>query len=695
MTDGNIGAAATPATGAGLTVAASRLTRLLRQAPDWQQILPEALETLGRTLDCHRAILFRLREMPGKGFAQSVAAFWSDPAIEGIGGDPTMIGQETIDSDPLLERLSTEVRQGKIFAGLTREIEGFLRTEFETRRIKSFLSVSVFAHGHLWGTLAVNDCVRERIWSDDEKATMEIVALAVGDAIERSFSEAHVSEIIRRTMIQASLDAIIVIDETGGVVEFNPAAEKMFGYKRSEVLGRDLLDMVVPDHYRQGYANGAEYMAGRGAPMIGQRMETVTQNAVGEIFPVELTATEIKVADRRLVFGSIRDLRDKHRAEEEINRQRDRLHQNEKMAAMGSLLAGVSHELNNPLAVVVAQSTLLHEFAPDPQTKLRAEKVRAAAERCGRIVKSFLGMVRLHPPSQGEMDLNNAVRAALEVTAYGARSSGIMIETDFVRGVLSIMADPDHITQVVANLLVNSQHALAANNGDKRIKVRTFRRDNGKCGFLVEDNGPGVPMNIRHRIFESYFTTKPVGVGTGIGLSISKSIVERHKGRISYEAAFPSGARFVVELPATKGGADSFAVGPAPATGISDALIIDDEPDVAGSLADLLLLMGIKSRTVLAWTTSEEVLGGEEVDIVFSDLRMPGANGITIFRELVEKRPDLADRFVLVTGDMIGARAEVDTLPAEHRPQILEKPFSTLDVRGILAVVNEQVSSRR
>ncbi|MDQ6432775.1 PAS domain S-box protein [Mesorhizobium sp. LHD-90] len=695
MTDGTNRQVDTPVVTAGSAVAALRMTRLLRQAPDWQQTVPEVLETLARSLDTHRAILFRLREMPGKGFAQSIAAYWVDPAIEGIADHPTMISQENIDSDPLLERLSTEVRQGKVFAGLTREISGFLRRDFESQRIKSFLSVSVFAHGHLWGTLAVNDCVHERSWTEDEIAAIEIVALAIGDAIERSFSEAHVSEIIRRTMIQASLDAIIVIDETGGVVEFNPAAEKMYGYKRTEVLGRDLLDLVVPTSYRDGYTNASDYMAGRGAPMIGQRMETVTQNAAGEVFPIELTATEIKVADRKLYFGSVRDLREKHRAEEEINRQRDRLHQNEKMAAMGSLLAGVSHELNNPLAVVVAQSTLLHEFAPDPQTKMRAEKVRAAAERCGRIVKSFLGMVRLHPPSQGEMDLNNAVRAAMEVTAYGARSSGILIETDFVRGALPVLADPDHITQVAANLLVNSQHALAANNGDKRIKVRTFRREDGKCGFLVEDNGPGVPMNIRHRIFESYFTTKPVGVGTGIGLSISKSIVERHKGRIYYESAFPTGARFVVELPTMKGGADSFAVGPTQATGIMDALIIDDEPDVAASLSDLLLLMGIKSRTVLAWTTAEEVLGGEDVDIVFSDLRMPGVNGLAIFRELVEKRPELADRFVLVTGDMIGARAEVDALPGEHRPQILEKPFSTLDVRGILAIVNDQLLAKR
>lgn len=678
---------------ASLAVAAARIARRLREAADWRQEIGELLELLARSCMGHRAILFRLEDAPGQGLTQSVAAYWVDRSIAGIAAAPSIIPQAVVHMDPLLGKVAQEGRQGKMFAGLTRDIEGFLRQDFEKQRIVSFLSVPVWANGTPWGSLAVNDCVDERVWTDEVRAAMEIVALAVGDAIERSQSEAHVSEVVRRTMIQASLDAIIVIDETGSVMEFNPAAEKMFGYRRSEILGRDLLHMIVPHYYRKGYATGAEYMAGRGAPMIGQRLETVTQNAAGEVFPIELTATEIKVADRRLIFGSIRDLRERLRAEEEIHRQREKLHQNEKMAAMGSLLAGVSHELNNPLAVVVAQSTLLHEFAPDQQTKVRAEKVRAAAERCGRIVKSFLSMVRLHPAAEAETDLNQMVRAALELTAYGARSNGIIIDSDFAAGPLLVLADADHITQVAANFLINSQHALAGVGGDRLIRVRTYRAAGGDPGFFVEDNGPGIDKAIRPRIFESYFTTKPAGAGTGIGLSISKSIVERLRGRIWFEEAVPRGARFLVELPAIAAGAGHVPAvqGRAKPSGLRHALIVDDEPDVAASLSDILELMGIRSRIVAGWQSPAVTLAGHrEPDIVFCDLRMPGVSGMEVHRQLHAERPALARRFVLVTGDLVGARAEVEALPAERRPLMLEKPFSTLDVRGALAAVAER-----
>ena len=675
------------------SVAAARIVRRLRQAVDWQPEINEILELLGRSLSSHRAILFRLRELPGSGLAQSIEAYWVDDTQTGISAPPSVIVQSIVHSDPLLGRIAQEGRQGKMFAGLTRDIEGFLRHEFEKQKIKSFLSIPIFANGNAWGSVAINDCINERTWTDDDKAAMEIVALALSDAIERGQSDAHVSEVIRAALLQAALDAVIVIDETGKIIEFNPAAEKMYGFAKVDIIGKDLLDTIIPSFYRKGFVNGGEYMSGRGAPMLGRRMETVTQNAAGEIFPIELTANEVKVADRRIFLGSIRDLRERRQAEDEINRQREKLHQNEKMAAMGSLLAGVSHELNNPLAVVVAQSTLLHEFSTDPQTKARAEKVRAAAERCGRIVKSFLGMVRLHPPAQTETDLNQVVRSALEVTAYGARSSGIGVDTEFAEGgPLVVLGDADHLTQVAANFMVNSQHALAPQQTDRRIKVRTFRAMNGAAGFSVEDNGPGIPPAIRDRIFESYFTTKPVGVGTGIGLSISKSIVERHNGRIWFEEVRPSGARFVVELPMPTGQAQSAAAAQVASADLRRALIIDDEPDVAGSLSDILELMGLRSEIISAWTSAAEMLADVEPDIVFSDLRMPGKSGIAIYRELLAERPGLARRFVLVTGDMIGARAEVETLAAHLRPQILEKPFSTLDVRGVLAAISDQVN---
>lgn len=675
-----------------LAVPCADMVRRLRKAPNWQAEIDEILEILGRALRCHRAILFRMRDLPGKGFAQSIAAYWSDPGVTEIAlRTPTLIVQSMVDSDPLLEKLAEDVRQGKIFAGNTRELTGFLREDFDTQRIKSFLSVAVFAHGNFWGTLAVNDCVEEREWSDNERSALELIAMSIGDAVERAESEAHVSDVIRTAMLQASLDGVVVIDEAGSIIEFNPAAERMFGWSKEEILGKDVLYTLIPPFYREGHSNGAEYMDKRGKPMLGRRLETTSMNADGEIFPIELTATEVKVAGRRLILGSIRDLRERRHAEAEINRQREKLHQNEKMAAMGSLLAGVSHELNNPLAVVVAQSTLLHEFAIDPNVKARAEKVRAAAERCGRIVKSFLGMVRLHPTAQDETDVNSAVRSALEVTAYGARSTGIAVETDLAPGPLLVMGDADHLTQVAANFMVNSQHALAGAVNPRRIRVRTYRLD-GKCCFSVEDNGAGVAEAIRSRIFESYFTTKPVGVGTGIGLSISKSIVERHSGKIWFEPNEPNGAKFIVELPAISPARLAASRAAKPSKELRHAIIVDDEPDVAGSLADILEMMGVKARTETSFTSLDDLAASGEPDILFSDLRMPGIGGMGIYRQILESRPHLARRFVLVTGDMIGARADVDTLAVHLRPQILEKPFSTLDVRGVLAAISDQVN---
>lgn len=683
---------------AGSTVLVSSIMSRLRATHDWHQEVDDVLALIGLSLNGHRTILFRMRDVYGQGFAQSIFAYWFDRTVLSGNGRPTLVVQSMIEADTLLQRLAEDTRRGTVFKGLTRDLGGFLREDFERQHIKAFLSVPVFANGYLWGTLAINDCLDERAWTAEEQATLEIIAMSIGDAIERSQTEAHISEVFRTTMLQAALDGIVVIDESGGIIEFNPAAEQMFGYRKNELLGRNIAQTLIPAEHRSGHVRGMKsYMDGGPSTMIGRRIETMGCNARGETFPVELTISEVRAAGRKLFVGSMRDLRERRRAEEEINRQREKLHQNEKMAAMGSLLAGVSHELNNPLAVVVAQSTLLHEFAADVPTKARAEKVRAAAERCGRIVKSFLGMVRLHTNEKTQTDLNQVVRSALEVTAYGARSSGIVIDASLSAEPITVLGDPDHLTQVAANFLVNSQHALAGVNGERRISVTTAHTDHGKARFTVEDNGPGIPAEIRDRIFESYFTTKPVGVGTGIGLSISRSIVERHNGKVWFEESAAGGARFVVELPTIVPNLGETAGANPYSTSLRTALIIDDEPDVAGSLADILELMAIRSIVHTSWPAAREAMDrmDMEVDLVFSDLRMPGADGFEIFRELTAKRPHLAARFVLVTGDSMGAAAEIEDMPGNLRPLVLEKPFSTLDVRGALAAVTEQLRARQ
>ncbi len=518
--------------------------------------------------------------------------------------------------------------------------------------------------------------------------TQDLTALRTREAeLEDQAAALRGTEATYGAVLGSALDGVIVIDEDGAVVEFNAAAERIFGHARIDVMGKQIGDLIVPHAMREKHAIGFKrYLAGGEARILGRRIEVEALRADGTHFPCELAVTEVKLPTRRLFTAHARDLTDVHRAASEIERQRDRIHQIEKLSAMGSLLAGVAHELNNPLAILLTQASLLKETARDEGVRKRAERIEAAATRSGRIVKSFLAMARQKPAQREPIALNDLVEAALEMTAYGLRSAGIEVTRMLDAALPPIEADRDLVGQVIANLVINAQQALADRPMPRRITVGT-RRQGGFAVLEVMDNGPGVPDSLRARIFEPYFTTKAVGVGTGIGLSICRQVAEEHGGSIAVEDRPEGGAVFRVMLPLLAGegsDAETPVLEPEPAQAGWSVLVVDDEVDVGQSLADILEYLGHRTELVAG---PEEALArldaGARFDLIVADLRMPAMNGMELHAAVAARRPELAQRFVVMTGDVVAGPKLIERDGAAA-PPTLEKPFNPPDVRALL-----------
>ena len=380
-------------------------------------------------------------------------------------------------------------------------------------------------------------------------------------------------------------------------------------------------------------------------------------------------------------------------SEAELERSREALYQSEKMTALGSLLAGVSHELNNPLSIIVAQAELLEIEAANTPAAVRAGKVRSAANRAARIVQTFLAMARQKQPNRTRVELNQVATAALELTAYGLKSNGVGVRLDLDPALPPLLADADQLHQVVLNLVVNAQQALQDWPGERVLSVATRPGGDARTVELtVADSGPGIPMELRRRIFEPFFTTKPQDVGTGVGLSFSQGIVEAHDGRLDVIDS-PTGATFRVTLPAERGvsvavDAPSGDTRPLSAPDRRTALIVDDEQDVASALGDILAHLGFSATLVHSGAEARRILATSSFDLILSDVRMPDIDGPALFSWLGETRPALVETVAFSTGDTLSAAA-AKFLQEAGRP-FMEKPFTLGDVHRLVEAVDQQ-----
>ncbi|MGH6931213.1 MAG: hybrid sensor histidine kinase/response regulator, partial [Dongiaceae bacterium] len=381
------------------------------------------------------------------------------------------------------------------------------------------------------------------------------------------------------------------------------------------------------------------------------------------------------------------DITDRKLAEAELERQREALHQSEKLTALGSLLAGVAHELNNPLSVVVGHSMMLRESVSEPKIAARAEKIRKAADRCARIVRTYLALARQRPREIAAVNLNTIVDMVVDLLAYQMRTTDILCSKSLSVEPPTVEGDADQLNQVVTNLLVNAQQALAEAPGPRRIRVSTIVDAKfGQVRLIVADNGHGIEREIRSRIFDPFFTTKPHGVGTGVGLSMCLGIVSAHGGAIAVEDSPDGGATFVVDLPLRATATPAATVQPAtemPGSLDLRILVVDDETEIGDMLGEMLRTAGHRVETVANGRQALDRMAVAPFDFVLSDLRMPVLDGPSLYDEVKARYPAMRDRVAFITGDTLSPRLR--KFLAETGVPCLEKPFSTADVHALVA----------
>src|SRR5438093_7645630 len=358
----------------------------------------------------------------------------------------------------------------------------------------------------------------------------------------------------------------------------------------------------------------------------------------------------------------------------------------EKLATMGNLLAGVAHELNSPLSVILGQVGLFATTGADTVARSRIKDIGEAAERCVRIVRSFLTMARRHPPERGHVSLNHLLRDAVELLAFELRIANVEMAFDLEKDLPLVWADGHQLKQVVVNLVTNARQAIQDTPLSRRLSLVTrYEAASRLVRIEVADSGPGIPPENLSRIFDPFFTTKPEGEGTGLGLALVRGIVEGHGGTITVESRPGEGTRFVIELPlgtppdASDEPDAAEAVMPVPGKAI---LVVDDEPAVATLLAEALSRDGYKVDMAANGAVALRMLGARSYDLIISDSGMPVLSGPELYREVEQREPHLTRRFVFVTGDILNPRTRA-FLARTGAPQ-LEKPFTIESVKRVV-----------
>lgn len=414
-----------------------------------------------------------------------------------------------------------------------------------------------------------------------------------------------------------------------------------------------------------------------------------------------------------------------------------------KLAALGQLVSGVAHEINNPLTSILGFSEIvLGRPNLDPSLRSQLQTIRTEAIRLKHLVANLSTFSRQNPQNISRIDLRTVPDRLLQLRSYQLTANNIKIGYDRPEKPVWVDADGERLLEVLLHLVLNAEQAIRSVRDKGEIRLSCGAHD-GRASLSVNDDGCGMPEEVREHIFDPFFTTKSTGRGTGLGLSISHTIVDQHGGRLDIESAAGAGTTVHISLPLAENGgkhpmeqsagvrkkvaleteeseskltrqgpqtqdgspvrahseagqailaagahsqaqAPDYEEKPSHAAAAARILAIDDEPEILNLVSLVLARTGAQVVTLQDTTRLESVLGGNHFDAVLCDLKMPGQDGLAILRCLREKRPDLARRFLLMTGNL--ADADKALVELEGVP-VLPKPFTLAGLREMLGQV--------
>ncbi len=549
-----------------------------------------------------------------------------------------------------------------------------------TDQIASLAIVPISRRGECIGAVTV----ATKAYREFTPADLERIE-AMGDLVSVSMENAELVETLRqaewrfRTLFRAAPDAVLTLMQGGHIGEANDAVREITGVDPLYVAGRPILDFVVQgDRDKLQAAIDATFA---GTPT---RVEAAFQiEADGPVTRriVALAMTRLPEADPPSVLVVGRDIT----SDREM---RGRLMESDRLAAVGELVAGVAHEVNNPLSSISAfAQLLLRDGGLTPSQRESVDVIKSETQRASQVVKDLLAFARRSEALREPLDLNGLLSRTLRMRGYQLTSNKIQLETDLATELPAVFGDARQLQQVFLNLVTNAIQAMMTLGGGTLFV--TTRREEPWIVAEVRDTGPGIPASARAHIFEPFFTTKGEGEGTGLGLSVSYGIVTAHGGAIelvdtstagtTFRVSFPAADDAVLDLPS----GETSTIAKRSAIAGTRLLFIDDEPTLRSGMQAFGELRGFRVLTAGNGLEGLEMVRTSQIDAIVCDLRMPGMDGTAFHERLRQDRPGLAARTVFITGDVVagGGRA------SSHRQPVLTKPFTFEKLEETLVAV--------